>query len=114
MRCPGLPRGPERGTHPPDAHTVERPVSRLRRQPNPGPLILGLAAVLLVLAGVGAIVGLALADNDTNAPRASANEPAPANDPEPTVREQEEASRPEGAEDLDIGDSVEAGAWWPP
>ena len=72
------------------------------------PLILGLAAVLLVLAGVGAIVGLALADDDTNAPRASSNEPAPADDAEPTGREQEEASRPE-TEDLDVGDAVEAG-----
>ncbi len=43
------------------------------------PLILGLAAVLLVLTGIGAIVGFALVSGDgTNAPRSSANEPAPA------------------------------------
>src|SRR3712207_6029888 len=72
------------------------------------PLILGLAVVLLVLAGIGAIVGLALAGDDTNAPRASANEQAPANGPEPTGREQREASQAE-TEDLAIGDAVEAG-----
>ena len=49
------------------------------------PLILGLAAVLLVLAGIGAIVGFALVGGDgTNVPQSSANEPAPAEDPGPT------------------------------
>ena len=74
-------------------------------------LVLGLAAVLLVLAGIGAIVGLALVGNDTNAPRASANEPAPANDPEPTGPGEgsTKASQPAEEQELEVGDSVEAG-----
>jgi hypothetical protein len=63
------------------------------------PLILGLAAVLLVLIGIGAIVGFALVSGgDTNAPQSSANEPAPAEDREPTqedVNKGAEASQPQ-------------------
>ena len=75
------------------------------------PLILGLGAVLLVLAGIGAIVGLALVDGtDTNAPRASANEPAPAKYPEPAGQEPEdEAFEPPTEQEFGVGDSVEAG-----
>ena len=52
------------------------------------PLILGLAAVLLVLIGIGAIVGFALVSGgDTNAPQSSANEPAPAEDREPAQQD---------------------------
>jgi len=76
------------------------------------PLILGLAAVLLVLTGIGAIVGFALVSGgDTNAPQSSANEPAPAEDPGPTQREgnkSTEASQPPAQQDLGAGDSVEA------
>ena len=76
------------------------------------PLILGLAAVLLVLIGIGAIVGFALVSgNDTNTPRASANEPAPAKDPEPTEPDENKntgASQPPTEhEELGVGDSVE-------
>ncbi len=73
------------------------------------PLILGLAAVLLVLAGIGAIVGFALVSGaDTNAPPASANEPAPTEDREPTEqRQNEEASRSPNEQELGVGDSVE-------
>src|ERR687893_464167 len=47
------------------------------------PLILGLAAVLLVLTGIGGIVGLALVSGaDTDAPPSSANAPAPAEERE--------------------------------
>jgi hypothetical protein len=63
------------------------------------PLILGLAAVLLVLIGIGAKVGFALVSGgDTNAPQSSANEPAPAEDREPTqedVNKGAEASQPQ-------------------
>ena len=74
------------------------------------PLILGLAAVLLVLIGIGAIVGLALAGSgsDTKTPQASANQPPPAKDEEPTAREQStEASQPPTEQELGVGDSVE-------
>ncbi|HKH11753.1 MAG TPA: DUF4352 domain-containing protein [Rubrobacter sp.] len=75
------------------------------------PLILGLAAVVVVLAGIGAIVGLALVDGtDADAPRASASEPAPADGPEPTGRgPEDEASDPPMGQALGVGDSVEAG-----
>jgi len=74
-------------------------------------LILGLAAVLLVLAGIGAIVGLALVGDDTNAPSASANEPAPAKDPETADPDKGAtgASQPPTEQELEIGDSVKAG-----
>ena len=73
------------------------------------PLILGLAAVLLVLTGIGAIVGFALVSGtDTDAPPSSANEPAPAEDREPTEQRQNEgASRSPTEQDLGVGDSVE-------
>ncbi len=74
------------------------------------PLILGLAAILILLTGIGAIVGLALVGGkETNAPRSSANEPAPAEDPEPTQQEDKstEASQPQTEQDLGVGDSVE-------
>ena len=73
------------------------------------PLILGLAAVLLVLTGIGAIVGFALVSgDDANAPQSSANEPAPAEAPEPTEQGQnDEASRSPTEQDLGVGDSVE-------
>ena len=75
------------------------------------PLILGLGAVLLVLAGIGAIVGLALADGtDTDAPRASANEPAPAENPEPPGQgSKDEPSEPSTEQEFGVGDSIEAG-----
>ena len=68
------------------------------------PLILGLGAVLLVLIGVGAIVGLALA-GPNDAPRASVNEPSgePRDAGEPTV------SEPPAPRELGVGDSIEAG-----
>jgi hypothetical protein len=74
------------------------------------PLILGLAAVLIVLVGIGAIVGFALVrGNDTNTPQASANEPSPANDPEPTSQDDnDEASQPPTEQELGVGDSIEA------
>lgn len=73
------------------------------------PLILGLAAVLIVLAGIGAIVGLALAGrNDTNTPQASANEPAPTQNPEPTSQDNGETSQPATEQELGVGDSIEA------
>ncbi len=75
------------------------------------PLILGLAAVLIVLVGIGAIVGFALVGGDgTNAPRSSANEPAPAEDQEPARQEENksaEASQPPTEQELGVGDSVE-------
>jgi hypothetical protein len=73
------------------------------------PLILGLAAVLLVLIGIGMIVGLALTGGDeTNPQRASANEPPPAKDEEPTGQDQRtEASQPPTEQELGVGDSVE-------
>lgn len=77
------------------------------------PLVLGLAAVLLVLAGIGAIVGLALVrGGDTDAPPASANEPAPASDPEPTDSGTDGgtgAAEPLTEREFGVGDSVEAG-----
>ncbi len=73
------------------------------------PLILGLAAVLLVLTGIGAIVGFALVSGDeTNPPPSSANEPAPAEDREPTEQgKNDEASQPPTEQELGVGDSVE-------
>jgi hypothetical protein len=75
------------------------------------PLILGLAVVLLVLMGIGAIVGFALVGGDgTSAPRSSANEPAPAEDPEPTrqnANNSAEDSQPPTEQELGVGDSVE-------
>src|SRR5918997_2088134 len=73
------------------------------------PLILGLAAVLLVLTGIGAIVGFALVSGtDTDAPPSSANEPAPAEDRAPTEQGQNEgASQSPTEQDLGVGDSVE-------
>ena len=75
------------------------------------PLILGLAAVLLVLIGIGTIVGFALVGGGaTNAPQSSANEPAPAEDPEPTqqdANESTEDSQPPTEQELGVGDSVE-------
>ncbi len=76
------------------------------------PLILGLAAVLLVLIGIGAIVGFALVSgNDTKTPRASANEPAPAKNPEPTEPGENKntgaSQPPTEQEELGVGDSVE-------
>lgn len=73
------------------------------------PLILGLAAVLLVLTGIGAIVGFALVSGtDTDAPPSSANEPAPAEDRAPTEQRQNEgAPQPPTEQDLGVGDSVE-------
>ena len=77
------------------------------------PLILGLAAVLIVLVGVAAIVGFALVggNGDTEAPQASANEPAPADNPQAGEREQNngdpEASQPPTDQELGIGDAVE-------
>jgi hypothetical protein len=75
------------------------------------PLILGLTAVLLVLTGIGAIVGFALVSgSDTNAPQASANEPAPAEGREPTQQEQAQStedSQPPTEQELGVGDSVE-------
>ena len=58
-------------------------------------------------------MGFALVSgNDANAPQASANEPSPAEDPEPTRREENEsaeASQPPTEQELGVGDSVEAG-----
>jgi hypothetical protein len=75
------------------------------------PLILGLAVVLLVLMGIGAIVGFALVGGDgTSAPRSSANEPAPAEDSEPTrqnANNSAEDSQPPTEQELGVGDSVE-------
>jgi uncharacterized protein DUF4352 len=75
------------------------------------PLILSLAVVLLVLMGIGAIVGFALVGGDgTSAPRSSANEPAPAEDPEPTrqnANNSAEDSQPPTEQELGVGDSVE-------
>jgi len=75
------------------------------------PLILGLAVVLLVLMGIGVIVGFALVGGDgTSAPRSSANEPAPAEDPEPTrqnANNSAEDSQPPTEQELGVGDSVE-------
>jgi hypothetical protein len=75
------------------------------------PLILGLAAVLLVLIGIGAIVGFALVSGgDTRVPQSSANEPAPAEGREPTQQEEAksaETSQPPTEQELDVGDSVE-------
>ena len=72
------------------------------------PLILGLAAVLIVLVGIGAIVGFALVGgNETSPPQASANEPAPTKNPEPTRQEETEPSEPTAEQELGIGDSVE-------
>jgi hypothetical protein len=75
------------------------------------PLILGLAAVLLVLVGIGAIVGFALVNGDgTRAPQSSANEPAPTGDREPSRQAENksaEASRPPTEQVLGVGDSVE-------
>ena len=96
-----------------DAPTRQMPVPSYGPTPEPGnralPLILGLAAVLLVLIGIGVIVGLALTGGDeTPSQRASANQPAPAEDPEPTEREQNtEASQPPTEQELGVGDSVE-------
>ena len=75
------------------------------------PLILGLAAVLLVLTGIGAIVGFALVSGgDTNTPPSSANEPAPAEDREPAEKRQnEEAAQLPTEQELGVGDSVETG-----
>ncbi len=75
------------------------------------PLILGLAAVLLVLTGIGAIVGFALVSGgETNAPPTSANEPVPTEDREPTDgRQTEEVSRSPTEQELGVGDSVETG-----
>ncbi|MDP8901151.1 MAG: DUF4352 domain-containing protein, partial [Actinomycetota bacterium] len=74
------------------------------------PLILGLAAVLLVLTGIGAIVGFALVSgDDTNAPQSSANEPAPAEDRGSNQRAENkgnEASRPPTEQELGVGDAV--------
>jgi uncharacterized protein DUF4352 len=76
------------------------------------PLILGLAAILLLLVGIGAIVGFALVSGDgTNAPQSSANEPAPAEDREPARQKENksaEASQPPTEQELGVGDSVEA------
>jgi hypothetical protein len=70
------------------------------------PLILGLGAVLLVLVGVGAIVGLALAgSNEGNAPQASANEPVANEQRAP----EETTSEPLTERELGVGDSIEAG-----
>ena len=77
------------------------------------PLVLGLAAVLIVLIGIGAIVGFALVggNNDTKTPQASANEPAPADNPQASEQEQNnqstEASQPPTDQELAVGDSVE-------
>ena len=75
------------------------------------PLILGLAAVLLVLIGIGAIVGFALVSGDsTNAPQSSENEPAPAGDREPTRqvgKKTTDTSQPPTEQELGVGDSVE-------
>ncbi len=77
------------------------------------PLLLGLAAVLIVLIGIGAIVGFALVggNNDTETPQASANEPAPADNPQASEQEQNnqstEASQPPTDQELAVGDSVE-------
>ncbi len=77
------------------------------------PLLLGLAAVLIVLIGIGAIVGFALVggNNDTKTPQASANEPAPAENPQASEQEQDnqstEASQPPTDQELAVGDSVE-------
>ncbi len=73
------------------------------------PLILGLAAVLLVLTGIGAIVGFALVSGtDTDAPPSSANEPAPGEDRESTEQGKNVgASQPATEQDLGVGDSVE-------
>ena len=75
------------------------------------PLILGLAAVLLVLIGIGAIVGFALVSGDsTNAPQSSENEPAPAGDWEPTRqvgKKTTDTSQPPTEQELGVGDSVE-------
>lgn len=102
------------------APTREMPPQAYARPNAPGgsdnralPLILGLAAVLIVLSGIGAIVGFALVggNDDTKTPRASANEPAPADDPRANEQEQNnqgaEASRPATDQELGIGDSVE-------
>lgn len=75
------------------------------------PLVLGLAAVLLVLTGIGAIVGFALVSGGgTNAPRSSANEPAPTEDQALAQEEgnkSTEASQSPTEQDLGVGDSVE-------
>ncbi len=75
------------------------------------PLILGLAAVLLVLVGIGAIVGFALVSGDgTRAPQSSAKEPAPAGDREPSRQAEDKsagASQPPTEQELGVGDSVE-------
>jgi len=74
------------------------------------PLILGLAAVLLVLIGIGAIVGFALVSGDTRAPQSSANELAPTEGREPTQQEEAksaETSQPPTEQELGVGDSVE-------
>ena len=74
------------------------------------PLVLGLAAVLLVLIGIGVIVGLALVGggSDTKTPQASANQPPAAKDEEPTAQGQSaEASQPSTEQALGVGDPVE-------
>lgn len=77
------------------------------------PLVLGLASVLIVLIGIGAIVGFALVggNNDPKTPQASANEPAPADNPQANEQEQNnqspEASQPPTDQELAVGDSVE-------
>lgn len=77
------------------------------------PLILGLAVVLIVLVGIGAIVGFALVggNNDTENPQASPNEPAPAENAQANEQEQNdqntEATQPPTAQELTVGDSVE-------
>jgi len=98
------------------APTREIPAQSYAPPRTPGsnrtlPLILGLAAVLLVLVGIGAIVGFALVDGKgTDAPQASANEPAPAGDPAPAERSQKgEASESPTQQEFGVGDSVEAG-----
>ena len=74
------------------------------------PLVLGLAAVLLVLIGIGVIVGLALVGggSDTKTPQASANQPPAAKDEEPTAQGQNaEASQTSTEQALGVGDPVE-------
>ena len=77
------------------------------------PLILGLAAVLLVLIGIGVIVGLALTGGDeTNPQKASAKDPAPAGEPQANEQGQntrnQETAQPPTEQELGVGDSVEA------
>ncbi len=102
------------------APTQEMPARSYAPPPAPNgspnralPLILGLAAVLLVLAGIGAIVGLALTGGEgTPTPNSSANEPPPAKADGPTEQDRDEdpeASEPQTEREFGVGDSVEVG-----